>query len=41
VISVEMALVAFLFSVAVGIIAGTIPAQNASRVPAAEALRYE
>ncbi len=41
VISVEMALVAFLFSIAVGIIAGTIPAQNASRVPAAEALRYE
>lgn len=41
VVSPEMALVAFVFSVAVGIIAGTFPAQTASRVPAVEALRYE
>ncbi|MBD3390120.1 FtsX-like permease family protein [Candidatus Micrarchaeota archaeon] len=41
VISLEMAAVAFIVSVGVGIIAGTIPAKNASKVPAIEALRYE
>ncbi len=41
VLSLEMAAVAFIVSVGVGIIAGTIPAKNASKVPAIEALRYE
>jgi len=41
VLSLEMAAFAFLFSVGVGIAAGTVPAQQASKVPAIEALRYE
>lgn len=41
VLSLEMAAVAFLVSVGVGIAAGTFPARNASKVPAIEALRYE
>jgi putative ABC transport system permease protein len=32
---------AFFFSVGVGVISGLIPALNASKVPAVEALRYE
>ena len=41
VLSLEMAAVAFVVSVGVGISAGTFPARNASKVPAIEALRYE
>lgn len=41
VLSVEMAIIAFIVSVGVGIAAGTFPARSASRVPAIEALRYE
>jgi putative ABC transport system permease protein len=41
VLSVEMAIIAFIVSVGVGIAAGTFPAMNASKVPAIEALRYE
>ncbi len=41
VLSVEMALFAFAFSVGIGIVAGTFPAKRASKVPAIEALRYE
>ncbi|MFP3949535.1 MAG: ABC transporter permease [Candidatus Micrarchaeia archaeon] len=41
VLSIEMAAIAFMVSVGVGISAGTIPAKNASKVPAIEALRYE
>ncbi len=41
VLSLEMAAVAFIVSVGVGIAAGTFPARNASKVPAVEALRYE
>jgi putative ABC transport system permease protein len=41
ILSLEMAVIAFLVSVGVGIAAGTFPARNASRVPAIEALRYE
>lgn len=41
VLSVEMAIIAFIVSVGVGVAAGTFPARNASKVPAIEALRYE
>ncbi|MCP4647757.1 MAG: ABC transporter permease [bacterium] len=41
VLSLEMAVIAFIVSVGVGIVAGTFPARNASKVPAIEALRYE
>jgi len=41
VLSLEMAAVAFIVSVGVGISAGTFPARSASKVPAIEALRYE
>ena len=41
ILSFEMAAVAFIVSVGVGIAAGTFPARNASKVPAIEALRYE
>ncbi len=41
VLSIEMAIIAFIVSVGVGIAAGTFPARNASKVPAIEALRYE
>jgi putative ABC transport system permease protein len=40
-ISMEITLFAFLFSVAIGIFAGSFPAKEASMKPAIEALRYE
>lgn len=41
VISIEMAILAFIVSVGVGVLAGTYPAKRASEIPAVEALRYE
>lgn len=41
VLSVEITVFAFLFSVAIGIFAGSFPAKEASMKPAIEALRYE
>jgi putative ABC transport system permease protein len=41
VLSVEVTIFAFLFSVAIGVFAGSFPAKEASMKPAIEALRYE
>jgi len=41
VLSAEVAVAAVAFAIGVGIVAGAIPAQNAAKIPAIEALRYD